>query len=169
VVACCFPLMLVRWFRPLEHFASAKSSRALAQTLLKSPQRNLPIYGYYYFRTGLPFYLRRPVGLISSTADELTSNYVVTQWPKISQEFKSGNLPLSLSLAAADGTPLVMDEDEWIAKRRSTPVLVLVRNSQVAQLANAVRTMYPRWTGWQYSVWQVPAVPGPASPTEKGN
>ncbi|HKT10927.1 MAG TPA: glycosyltransferase family 39 protein, partial [Terriglobia bacterium] len=93
VVACCFPLMLVRWFHPLQLFASAKSSRALAQTILDSPQKDLPIYGYYYFRTGLPFYLRRPVGLISSTADELTSNYIVTHWPQIQQEARAGRLP----------------------------------------------------------------------------
>jgi len=169
VVACCFPLILVRWFHPLELFASAKSSRALAQTILDSPQKNLPIYGYYYFRTGLPFYLRRPVGLISSTADELTSNYIVTQWPGIQREARAGQLPQILAPAAMDGMPLVMEEDEWLAKRRSTPVLVLVRNDQVAQLAKGVQTMIPMWTGWQYSVWEIPANPGPASLPEKGD
>jgi 4-amino-4-deoxy-L-arabinose transferase-like glycosyltransferase len=169
VVACCFPLMLVRWFRPLELFASAKSSRALAQTILDSPQKNLPIYGYYYFRTGLPFYLRRPVGLISSTAGELTSNYIVTQWRGIQQEARTGQLPQRLAPAATDGMPLVMEEDNWLAKRRSTPVLVLVRNDQVKDLDDSVRTMEPMWTGWQYSVWEIPADTGPASPQEKGN
>lgn len=169
VVACCFPLMLVRWFHPLELFASAKSSRALARTILDSPQKNLPIYGYYYFRTGLPFYLRRPVGLISSTADELTSNYIVTQWPRIQKEDRAGQLPRSLAPAAADGMPLVMEEDEWLAKRRSTPMLVLVRNNQVKELARAVRSMEPLWTGWHYSVWEIPANPGPPGPPEKGN
>ncbi|HXH50744.1 MAG TPA: glycosyltransferase family 39 protein [Terriglobia bacterium] len=169
VVACCFPVMLVRWFHPLELFASAKSSRALAQTILASPQKNLPLYGYYYFRTGLPFYLQRPVGLISSTADELTSNYVVTRWPVIKQETEGGQLPQSLAPPDTDGMPLVMDEDGWLAKRRSTPVLVLVRNNQVAQLSDAVRTMSPMWTGWQYSVWEIPASPGPAGALEKGN
>ncbi|HET7214305.1 MAG TPA: glycosyltransferase family 39 protein, partial [Terriglobia bacterium] len=118
VVACCFPLMLVRWFHPLQLFATAKSSRALAQTILDSPQKDLPIYGYYYFRTGLPFYLRRPVGLISSTADELTSNYIVTHWSKIQQEARDGQLPQKLAPAATDGMPLVMEENEWLAKRR---------------------------------------------------
>ncbi|HET7102440.1 MAG TPA: glycosyltransferase family 39 protein [Terriglobia bacterium] len=169
IVACCFPLMLVRWFRPLELFASAKSSRTLAQTILDSPQKNLPIYGYYYFRTGLPFYLCRPVVLISSTAGELTSNYIVNQWPKIQQEASAGRLPQRLAPAATDGMPLVMKEDEWLAKRRSTAVLVLVRNDQVKDLANSVRTMEPMWTGWQYSVWKIPADTGPASPPEKGN
>jgi uncharacterized membrane protein YidH (DUF202 family) len=169
VVACCFPVMLVRWFRPLELFASAKSSRALAQTILASPQKSLPLYGYYYFRTGLPFYLERPVGLISSTADELTSNYIVTRWPVIKHETEGGQLPQGLAPPETDGMPLVMDEDDWLAKWRSTPVLVLVRNSQVAQLSNAVHTMSPMWTGWQYSVWEIPASSGPASAPEKEN
>ncbi len=167
VVACCFPVMLIRWFHPLEMFAAAKSSRSLAETILDSPQKDLPVYGYYYFRTGLPFYLRRPVGLISSTADELTSNYVVTQWQRIRRENKAGQLPQRLAPPATDGMPLVMDESEWLQKRRSRPVLVLVRNDRVAQLDNAVRTMIPMWTGWQYSVWEIPAEPGPDSPPEK--
>ncbi|TAM81879.1 MAG: glycosyltransferase family 39 protein [Acidobacteria bacterium] len=169
LLACCFPLMLVRWFRPLELFASAKSSRALAQTILASPQRNYPIYGYYYFRTGLPFYLRRPIGLISSTADELTSNYIVTKWPGISREAENGQLPQNLFPPEMDGMPLVMDKDEWLAKRPSTPVLVLVRNIQVAQMASAVREMNPMWTGWQYSVWEIPAGSGPPSAPGKSN
>jgi len=169
LLACCFPLMLVRWFRPLQLFASAKSSRALAHTILDSPQRNFPIYGYYYFRTGLPFYLRRPVGLISSTADELTSNYVVTQWPRIKQETENGELPRILAPQETDGRPLVMDLNEWLAKRPSTPELVLVRNDQVKGLANAVQAMDPMWTGWQYSVWEIPASPGSPGAQEKGN
>ncbi len=63
--------------------------------------------------------------------------------------------------------PLVMDESEWLDKRRSRPVLVLVRNDRVAHLDNAVRTMIPMWTGWQYSVWEIPADPGPDSPPKK--
>jgi 4-amino-4-deoxy-L-arabinose transferase-like glycosyltransferase len=167
VAACCFPIMLTRWFRPLELFASASSSRGLSQTILESPQKNLPVYGYYYFRTSLPFYLQRPVGLISSTADELTSNYVVTQWPKIEKEIAAGRLPMQLAPAATGGMPLIMDEKEWLAKRSSTAVLVLVRNDQVAQLANAVGSMDPMWTGWQYSVWEIPAGSSQTSKSEK--
>jgi 4-amino-4-deoxy-L-arabinose transferase-like glycosyltransferase len=167
VAACCFPVMLVRWFHPLEIFAAAKSSRSLAETILDSPQKDFPVYGYYYFRTGLPFYLRKPVGLISSTADELTSNYVVTQWQRIKREDKAGQLPQRLAPPATDGMPLVMNESEWLEKRRSRPVLVVVRNDRVVQLNNAVRTMIPMWTGWQYSVWEIPADPGPDSPPRK--
>lgn len=168
VVACCFPLLLVRWFHPLELYASADSSRALAGTILDSPQKNLPVYGYYYFRTGLPFYLRRPVGLISSTADELTSNYIVMRWPKIRKEALEGTLPRHLAPPATDGMPLVMSEKQWLAKRRSTPVLVMVRNFQVPQLANAVPKMNPMWTGWKFSVWEIPANKIQSSATRKG-
>lgn len=167
LVACCFPLILLRCFHPVELFASAKSSRTLAQTILASPQKNIPVYGYYYFRTSLPFYLRRPVGLISSAADELTSNYIVTQWPRIKKESMAGRLPPGLAPAATRGLPLVMDEQEWQEKRNSTPMLVLVRNHQVAQLASAVPRMDPMWTGWQFSVWEVPA--STAISTRRGN
>ena len=167
VAACCFPVMLTRWFRPLELFASSSSSRGLAQTIRESPQRNFPVYGYYYFRTSLPFYLRRPVGLISSTADELTSNYIVTQWPKIKKEIAAGRLPTQLAPAATGGMPLIMEEKEWLAKRSSTAVLLLVRNNQVAQLASAVDSMEPMWTGWQYSVWEIAASGSRANKPEK--
>ena len=53
------------------------SSRRLAATILASPERDSPIFGYYYFRTSLPFYLRRPVGLLSVEWGEMTSNYQV--------------------------------------------------------------------------------------------
>jgi len=164
LVASCFPLMLLRWFRPLELFTSAKSSRKLARTILASPQRNLPIYGYYYFRTGLPFYLRRPVGLISSTAGELTSNYIVTHWPKLKKETEARHLPRRLAPASTDGMPLVMEEREWLAKRHSTPELIMVRNNEVMQLANSIGKFKttPLWTGWGYSVLEISASPAPA-------
>ncbi|MEJ2009356.1 MAG: glycosyltransferase family 39 protein [Acidobacteriota bacterium] len=168
VVACCFPLLLVRWFHPLELYASADSSRALAESILEGPQKNLPIYGYYYFRTSLPFYLRHPVGLVSSTADELTSNYVVTRWPKIKREAQEDRLSQTLAPAVTDGMPLVMDEKEWLAKRSSMPVVVLVRNHQVAQLASSVPRMIPMWTGWKYSVWEIPPGTVPPVPPKKG-
>lgn len=79
VVALTAPLLVLRWSRPLEVYFNVFSSRRLARTILASPQRNLTVYGYYYFRTSLPFYLRRPVGLITADGDETTSNYVVAR------------------------------------------------------------------------------------------
>jgi 4-amino-4-deoxy-L-arabinose transferase-like glycosyltransferase len=157
LAACTFPLILARWLRPLELYASADSSRSLAETMLSSPERNLPVYGFGYFRTSLPFYLRRPVGLISETADELTSNYIISRWPKASVRGQVSSQPGNIFAAGEGRRPLVMDENAWLAERRSTPVLVMIQNRQVPELAAAVREMNPLWSGWKYSVWEIPA------------
>ena len=168
LASCAFPLLLMRWFHPLEMYASADSSRNLAKTILASPEKNLPVYGYYYFRTSLPFYLRRPVGLISSKADELTSNYIISRWPKVNAQAAAGSPPHNIFAAGRDRYPLVMNESEWLSRRRSTPVLVMVRDDQVSQLAAAVHRMDPLWSGWEYSVWEIPADPDEHRPPAKG-
>lgn len=158
LASCTFPLLLVRWFHPLEIYAAADSSRNLAETILASPQKDQPIYGYYYFRTSLPFYLRRPIGLISTNASELTSNYIISRWPKKAPGQKqTGNPPLNIFAEAAGNMPLVMKERAWLARRRTLPVLVLIPNVEVSQLAAAVPRMDPLWSGWKYSVWEIPA------------
>lgn len=60
LLALTTPLLLVRWIVPLKTYAETNSSRRLASTLLASPERDLPIYGFFYFRTSLPFYLGGP-------------------------------------------------------------------------------------------------------------
>ena len=60
------PALILRWYMPLHVYAETDSSRRFAATILSSPERDSPIYGYYYFRNSLPFYLRRPVGLLSA-------------------------------------------------------------------------------------------------------
>ncbi|HVA00582.1 MAG TPA: glycosyltransferase family 39 protein [Terriglobia bacterium] len=168
LASCAFPLLLVRWFHPLELYASADSSRNLAKTILTSPQKDLPVYGYYYFRTSLPFYLRRPVGLISANADELTSNYIISRWPKVNGRSPGGSPPRNIFTAGPGRLPLVMDESAWLARRRAGPVLVMVRDDQVPQLAAAVRGMEPLWSGWKYSVWEIPADSDEHRPPAKG-
>ncbi len=164
LAACTFPLLLVRWFHPLEIYASADSSRNLARSILTSPGKDVPVYGYYYFRTSLPFYLRRPVGLISANADELTSNYIVSRWRKVNGQGQGGSPPSNVFTAGTGGTPLVMSEKQWLSERWSTPVFVLIRDNRVPQLAAAVRRMDPLWTGWKYSVWEIPADSDEQSP-----
>ena len=65
LIAVVVPVLSLRWLAPLKVYAEAASSRRLARAILSSPERESPVFGYYYFRTGLPFYLRRPVGLVS--------------------------------------------------------------------------------------------------------
>lgn len=158
------PMLLVRWIVPLQRYADLASSRQLAMTMLASPEKELPLYGYYYFRTSLPFYLRRPVGLVTADADELTSNFVV---------YRARELGRQRPLAGLAGTaerrtgyllgktgpfgPVLIDAAELSVLSRSTvtPFLVLARNSQVHGLAQTVGRLEPMWNAWEYSVWKV--------------
>jgi hypothetical protein len=42
------------------------------------------------------------------------------------------------------------------AQAASEPILMLVRNTQVAELVQVVGEIEPLWTEWQYSVWVIP-------------
>ncbi len=154
VVALTAPLLILRWFRPLELYAAVNSSRALASTIEKSPEKNLPVYGLYYFRTGLPFYLRRPVGLITADADELTSNYVASRWRKLNK-----GAPGLFLLRSEAGSAMPWDPNHPLLARgkdwRPRAALVLTREAQVPALAGPTSEIEPLWSGWRYSVWEV--------------
>jgi 4-amino-4-deoxy-L-arabinose transferase-like glycosyltransferase len=72
LVAPCLSLALAR---PLGSYAERRSSRAFAASI----PPDAPVIAFDTFRTGLPFYLRRPVLLLSRTGAPLTSNYVISQ------------------------------------------------------------------------------------------
>lgn len=176
VAAFTVPAILTRWATPLEAYASGASSRRLAMTILASPEKDLPLYGYYYFRTSLPFYLRRPVGLVTSGASELTSNFIVSHF----QELRRQALPPNVSNGERDPAPvfdartapgfvgpLLIDAAELRARTHSPgqpPLLLLARNTQVGDLTRAVEGLEPLWSGWDYSVWEV--APLPSKPGE---
>ena len=153
------PSVFIRWARPVRTYAEYTSSRELARTILASPQKDLTVYGYYYFRTSLPFYLQRPVGLVTAGGGELTSNYIASHLETVRRE--------------PAGRDLLLDYQTFEAKAKtsSEPFLVLVRISHVGQLGKATRRggdLIPLWTEWQDSVWEVPAA-GPARPPEPGS
>jgi len=154
LLALTVPLLLVRWIEPLRIYAVTSSGRQLARTILESPERDLPLYGYYCFRTSLPFYLRRPVGLVTAGAGELTSNYVSARLPELRRQ-----APRAASLGPAEPNPLLMDGTDLRARARYSPqaVLMLVRNRDVGKLSQAVPQMEPLWNAWEYSVWKIPA------------
>ena len=164
LLAVTTPMLLVRWVVPLRAYAETNSSRRLADTILSSPERGLPIYGYYYFRTSLPFYLRRPVGLVTTGLNELTSNYLAWRVRAIRQRSSLEAGPKVLSRTFKDLDPLpaeqrrLLDILELIELTRSVsqPRLILVRNTHVSLLAHDVGRVEPLWAGWDYSVWKVP-------------
>jgi len=155
MLAVSIPLLLLRWVRPLEIYAEAISSRQLASTVLASPERDQPVYGFYYFRTSLPFYLRRPVGLVTESGGETTSNYVSSEWTRLSREAPGQGT----SLPEGRRLPLFMNGASFAQRVRSSsqPLLVMLRNTHVGVLSQAVEGMEPLWTAWDYSVVEVPA------------
>ncbi|MGH9470400.1 MAG: ArnT family glycosyltransferase [Terriglobia bacterium] len=176
VVALALPLVALRWRTGLKDYFSAFSSRQLARTLRQSAQGQLPIYGYYYFRTGLPFYLERPVGLITSGASELTSNYIVFEYQRLRGE--NPKLPVNPAGRDADGRlnsrqkswPLLMDAAELRRLGGNPPgaFLLIIQNNEIGSALNVAGTMAPLWEAWKYSIWEKAQRPrlapsGPAS------
>jgi 4-amino-4-deoxy-L-arabinose transferase-like glycosyltransferase len=155
VFAFTVPLLAVRWWGPAQIYAATSSTRQLAEAMASGPERDLPVYGYYYFRTGLPFYLRRPVGLLSSGGSELTSNYIAAHWPEI------GGKGAGDSGAGRPSAPLFPSGEEFAAMGRASPgpFVVIVQNAEVPDVARTEARFVPLWQAWSYSVWQASGAP----------
>jgi 4-amino-4-deoxy-L-arabinose transferase-like glycosyltransferase len=165
VVAVMTPSLVLRWWPALRVYAASASSRPLAQTLRASPERDLPVYAFYCFRTGLGFYLRRPVGLITDDGGEMTSNYVSSRLRELGLRKLDSNPRAKTELGPSAGRLFISGEDlkEW-ARESSQPVIIIVRHRDVGRLARSVERLEPLWSDWQYSVWKIPpggaAIPG---------
>ena len=159
----------MRWIPALKIYAAVSSSRRVAQNILASPDKDLPVYGFYYFRTSLPFYLRRPVGLLTGDGNEMTSNYVVMEYakwhgagsPAASGDGRGISPPLS-SQQVSPFNGVLMDSFDFLARTSSSSggTLVLVRNNQVELFMDTVsneNSPMGMWTNWQDSVWKIPA------------
>ena len=153
ILALTVPLLLIRWVAPLRAYCAGASSRQLAETLLRSPEKDLPLYGFYCFRTSLAFYLRRPVGLVTRDGSELTSNYISRHLSEL-----RGRAP-SASPGPGQLDPLLIDGKDLRTRAldASRPMLVMVRNRDVTKLSWAVPRLEPLWNDWEYSVWRIPA------------
>jgi 4-amino-4-deoxy-L-arabinose transferase-like glycosyltransferase len=143
------PLLAVRCWPAVQAYARTSSTKNLANTISQGAERDLPLFGYYYFRTSLPFYLRRPVGLVTSDGDELTSNYFISRWPTLSRGSQTG--------PGQKPTPLFMNGAELTSLGHSStvPFLVLVQNHEVVNIVGLGAAVEPLWTAWKYSVWRV--------------
>jgi 4-amino-4-deoxy-L-arabinose transferase-like glycosyltransferase len=169
VVALTTPLLVLRMRGPLKSCFDAFSSRGLADTILMSPENSLTIYGYYYFRTSLPFYLERPVGLVTQDGDELTSNYVVANFnaeratmlpfdwrpPGVLGSGTSGPERGGFAGPAIKEPALITGRQlKSLSESPPGPFLILGQNNEINELARAAGAITPRWTGWCYSVWE---------------
>jgi hypothetical protein len=157
LAAVIVPVLVLRWYSPLEWVASAHSSRRLAATILSSPYRGAPIYGYYYYRNSLPFYLRRPVGLLSVEWGEMTSNYQVAHQARARR---------TLGGEAGKGVLVTLPEFKRLAKANAQPLLVMVPNPLVKDLWGNVGHIDPLWSVGDYSVWEIPPAKAGVPTTE---
>jgi 4-amino-4-deoxy-L-arabinose transferase-like glycosyltransferase len=158
LAAAIVPMLVVRWLAPLEAYAKSDSCRRLAATILSSPERESPLFGYYCFRTSLPFYLRRSVGLLSVEWGEMTSNYQVAHQAAA----RRGG-------AGDPGKGLLVNLAEFhrLVKSTPRPILVMVPNAEVRALSQDVERLEPMWDEWDMSIWEIPPVRG--TPPEGGS
>lgn len=137
-----FPLMLVRGWPTLQTYAASNSSKALAEKIETSPDAGSAVYGYYCFRTGLGFYLGRPVHVITTGGSELTSNYIVSRLEEFLEK---------------PGTTLHrLEQVARLAETNSKPLLILSRHENISSMLQALPRAEPLWQVWKYSVWRVP-------------
>ncbi len=156
LAAVVTPSLVVRWWTPLRIYAASASSRQLAETVRASTESELPIYGFYCFRTGLGFYLRRPVGLVTNDGGEMTSNYVASRLRELGLRTLDSDARAKSELGEQAGRLLIYGEDLRHRARESTqPLLIIVRHRDVGRLVRSVDVMEPLWSDWQYSVWKI--------------
>ncbi len=152
LAALAVPLPLTRWVKAIAAHTESVSSRRMTQAIRESPERDWPVYGFYCFRTGMPFYLKRPVNLVTSAGSELSSNYIVRTLERRQ----------SMMIMKPPGEPDLLDAEGLRERARSGtgPFLVIVRNRNVSILAATLPEIEPMVNDWEYSVWKVPGGKG---------
>jgi 4-amino-4-deoxy-L-arabinose transferase-like glycosyltransferase len=147
------PVTMVAGRREFRAYADSVSSRPLAQRVeIENPGGDVALLEC--FSTGLPFYLGRPVYLVSSDGAETTSNYIAHL---IAANHDEQTWP-----------PTIVAPDRfatWLA-RRTQPVMVLARANKEDELETlaaahgaSVEAIEPGWWG---------AIIAPATPTTAG-
>ncbi len=154
LLALTVPLLLIRWRGTITTYANASSARRLAQLIEQSPNKDLPICGFYCFRTSLVFYLRRPLWLVTQDGSEMTSNYISSNLARMRREGMEREQQSGAEPVLYD--PLDLRSHALYVRR---PLLVLVRNRDSQKLSQVVPDMEPLWNDWEYSVWKIPATP----------
>jgi len=104
------------------------------------------------------------VGLVTTDANELTSNYLAWRVAKVRRGLSPEEVLSVRSRAFQDLDPVPLDQrrlldiTQFVGLVRTSPQprLVLVRNTHVGLLTNDVDRVEPLWTGWGYSVWKIP-------------
>jgi 4-amino-4-deoxy-L-arabinose transferase-like glycosyltransferase len=146
-----FPLALLTiGFDGIRLYANAKSSRALTDRLPALPAlpARTEIVCLESFPTGLPFYRKQLVTVLTNDGDELTSNYIVFMLKK-TKPWPLGVVPLE-------------ERDHWLASR-DHPVLLLARRNAVDDLksisANRSTPVTEFGLGWWGALLPAPGGP----------
>ena len=135
------PVTLIAGRGELRVYAESVSSRALARRVeMENPGGDVAMLEC--FSPGLPFYLSRPVFLVSGDGEETTSNYIAHILAKTPNE--------------QDWPPTIVAPDRfaaWLAARQQ-PTIILARNDERAELevlaasrSAAVEELQPGWWG----------------------
>jgi 4-amino-4-deoxy-L-arabinose transferase-like glycosyltransferase len=113
-VGCCAlfaPLLGAALLGPLTSYAEGRSSRALAARIGASDR----VVCFESFPTALPFYLQRRIPLVSDTAHELTSNYVIAQRDRLLG--REPLLPVTQLADALGTSPAYLLTSTWRVQR----------------------------------------------------
>jgi len=109
---------------PLRAYAEARSARPIADRI----PPGATVVSFRAFRTGLPFYLKRPVVLVSDDARELTSNYVVAMRGRLGTESESLRPVAALANVVNQPGPVyVVTSDGGMAELRAAARRKLTR------------------------------------------
>jgi len=143
-----FPLVLLTvGFDGIRLYANAKSSRTLTDRL-PTLQARTEIACLECFPTGLPFYRKELVSVLTQDGDELTSNYIVFMLKK-TKPWPPGVVPMD-------------ERDRWLASR-DHPVLLLARRNAVDDLksiaANRSVPVTELGLGWWSALLPAPGGP----------
>ncbi|HVM61821.1 MAG TPA: glycosyltransferase family 39 protein [Verrucomicrobiae bacterium] len=122
----------------LQRYAESKSTRALAERISSLPAQ-AEVACLECFPTGLPFYLKRPVTVVSTDGRELTSNYIL----------------FMLTKSAVMPKPLVpvREFDRWLGGQDRPVYLISGKNGRATLDAVATRRgvavteLAPGWWG----------------------
>jgi 4-amino-4-deoxy-L-arabinose transferase-like glycosyltransferase len=131
-------VVLTVGFRGLTLYADAKSFRTLASTIPELSS-NTKVVCLQCFPTGLPFYLKRFVTVVSDSGKEFTSNYVIFMLSKV-KPWPENVVPLA-------------ERDRWLTARDHPVYLIARKNARealesiAATRGVAVTELEPGWWG----------------------
>jgi len=111
--ALLVPVLYLALLTPLASYAEQRSARIVARNV----RDGIPLIAFRTFRTGLPFYLRQPVVVATTSGRELTSNYVIAQLDRF-----------------LDHGPLVRPRYLWEQLDRGVPLYILTTHHNASKV-----------------------------------